>query len=205
MISITLSSRSWIHSSTLSNLLLIPCGVFFIFIIVSFSFDWFFFIFSISLLKFSLCYLFSSWVQWASLWQLLWTLYLVDGLSLFCIVVFLRLCLILWFGTHSLVSVFCLTPHMCFYVLGRSAMFPSFVVVVLYRRCPVGPSRAMPPGHQSQVLQVCPLCSLCAPSCCAWALIAVGVWGWRPAVGAAFEACWPGWICRGIPGCGEQC
>ena len=54
MISIILSSRLLMHSSASLSLLLIPSSVFFISVIVFFSYNWLFLIFSISLSTFSL-------------------------------------------------------------------------------------------------------------------------------------------------------
>ena len=45
--------------------------------------------------------------------------------------------------------------------------------VALCRRCSVGPNSTISLGHQSQMLQVCPLCRLQLSSCCAWATTSV--------------------------------
>ena len=58
---------------------------------------------------------------------------------------FLRLCLILFFGTYSVVSSFTLTFCVCFYVLGGSPMSPGLEGVALCRRFLVGPEKAMLP------------------------------------------------------------
>lgn len=42
-------------------------------------------------------------------------------------------------------------------------MSPGLEKVVLCRRCPVGPSGAIPPSHHNQVLQRCSLCGLVWP------------------------------------------
>ena len=39
--------------------------------------------------------------------------------------VFLGICLLLWFGTYSFVSSFCLTLCVCLYVLGKTATSSS--------------------------------------------------------------------------------
>ena len=49
--------------------------------------------------------------------------------------------------------------------------FPCLERVALNRMCPVGPTGVIPLGHQSQVLQGCPLC---LPLQCGLATIAVG-------------------------------
>ena len=56
---------------------------------VFFSSDWSFFIFSASLLKFSLSSSTLSQIQWICLWLLFWTLYLVNCICLFHLVLFI--------------------------------------------------------------------------------------------------------------------
>ena len=121
---------------------------------------------------------------------------------------FSRFCLVLSFGTNSFVSSFWLTLRVCFYVLGRSAVSPRLEGVALCRRCPVGSSCAIPPGYQSQVLQGVP-CGLYVPSCCGWAMTAVGVlmyWaglqcGWLQGLAMTASGFW--WVGQvsGAAGC----
>lgn len=54
-------------------------------------------------------------------------------------------------------------------------MTPGLKVVAFLEEGFVGPSFAVPPGHQNQVLLGCSLCGLCVLSCCNWAGTAVGV------------------------------
>ena len=88
---------------------------------------------------------------------------------------FLRVCLVLSFGTYSFVSSFCLTFCVCFYMLHRSATSPGLERVALCRRYPVGPSSMVSLGYQGQMLQECPLCGLHVSSCCGSAALAEGV------------------------------
>ena len=137
--------------------------VYFLFAIIFFNFDWFSFTFCNSLLKFSLnsLILLSSGSVFG--W-LLWTLYLVNCLYLFCSVHFLKFCLVLLFGRYSFVSSFCLILCVCVYVLVLSSISPSLERVSLCRWCPVGPNGTVPAGHQSRCSRfvssvgcVCPL------------------------------------------------
>ena len=82
MRSIVFSSSSLIHSSTSSNLLLNPSGVFFSSVVTS---VWYFLKFSLYWSSHCVCLFFSS-VQQAFLWLLLWNLHQVDCLSPFCLV-----------------------------------------------------------------------------------------------------------------------
>ena len=107
----------------------------------------------------------------------LWTLYLVDCLSTFHLVLFLKLCLVLSIGTYSFASLLCLILCVCSYVLGKSATSPRTEGVALFRRYPVGLKSTILHGHQSQELKVYPLCGLCAllpwcaHGCCCGALV----------------------------------
>ena len=146
--------------SNSSTLILNTCSVFFSWVITS---VWFFLIFSISLLKFSLCSFILLKVWWASLWPLLWILYWVDFLSLFHLVLFLRFYLIISTGTYSSASSFCLILCACFYVLGKSSNLEG---VALFRGYPVRFRVSIPPGHQNQAPNRCPIGELRVPSCC---------------------------------------
>ena len=74
----------------------------------------------------------------------------------------------LWFATCVSVS-FCLT--VCLYsVLGRSAMS---LILALYRRYPLALSGAVLSNQKKQVFQWHPLCGLCVPFCCGWAMSAL--------------------------------
>ena len=57
--------------------------------------------------------------------------FLINCLSPFCLVPFLEFCLVLSFGKYSFVSSLCLTLCVSFYVLGRSAPYPSLERVAL--------------------------------------------------------------------------
>ena len=70
----------------------------------------------VSLLKFYCVHLFISWDGWASLWSFTWTLYQVDCLFLFYLVLFLEVYLILSPGAHSLVTSLCLILCVYLYV-----------------------------------------------------------------------------------------
>lgn len=61
----------------------------------------------------------------------------------------MEICLILWFGTYSLIS-FCLS--VCLYVLGETAISLSLEGVVLSNSWFTWAFRAIYPGHQSQTL-----------------------------------------------------
>lgn len=71
----------------------------------------------------------------------------------------MRFCPDLSFGTQFIISSLCLT--VCFYVLARSAAFPSLKEVALCRKFPL--CREIPSVHQSQLLQGYPLCRLRLP------------------------------------------
>lgn len=78
--------------------------------------------------------------------------YQVDGLSLFHLVLFLKLCLILSIEIYASISLFCLLLCVYFYLLDKSPILEGFG---LFRRW-VGLQNAIPPGHQKQALQGCP-------------------------------------------------
>ena len=88
-----------------------------------FSSDSFFLILTVSysLLKFLLSSSIILPSLWASFWLFLSTLHLVNCFSLFHLVLFLRLCLVLSFGRYSFVSSLSLPPCAGFYILGLSA------------------------------------------------------------------------------------
>lgn len=96
---------------------------------------------------------FFSWVQWGSLWPLLWTPYQTDCLSLFHLVLFLRFCLILSIGTYPSDSPFCLTLCVSFYVLHRSATSPSLEGLAFCRKYPIIPRSVTPPSTHTQSLE----------------------------------------------------
>ena len=103
-----------------------------------------------------------------------WTLYLVDCLSPFWLVLFLEFCSVISLGTRFFISSFWLPPCVYFYVLGIAALSPGLGIVALRSRCPVGPV-VQPPHSPELGIQMClPLRGLCAPSCYSWALIATG-------------------------------
>jgi len=109
LLSITLSSRSLIHFSASSSQLFIPSSVFLISVIEFFICNKFFFMFSISLWRFHWGPLLFSQVQ-----EYLYEYYFKFSirlyyLSLFHLGLLLWFCSILSFGTHSSVSLFCLT------------------------------------------------------------------------------------------------
>lgn len=106
---------------------------------------------------------------WASLYPLLWTLYLIDCLPLFHLFLFLGFCFI-W----KIFLCLILLLSLCLVLLGSSPTSPSLVRVILCRRCLVDPNGTIPLSHQSQVLQGCPLCELSMLSCCSWAMITTG-------------------------------
>ena len=83
VLSVTLYSGLPIYYPASSNLVFIPSGVFFILVIIFFSFV------CNSLLKLYCIHLLFSWVYWASLWSFLWTPYRIDCFSLHCLFVFL--------------------------------------------------------------------------------------------------------------------
>lgn len=92
-------------------------------------------------------------------------------LTSFCLVVFLGFCLFLSFWTYSSVPWFCLTLHVCYNVLGRSAKSPGFRSQAF-----CGIPCAVHPAQQNQVLQGCLLFELRVPSCCAWAWLLWAHW-----------------------------
>lgn len=114
VISTSLSSKSLSHSSTSSNLLTWFLQVYHsLQIIVFFSIDWFFFMFSPFLLRFSLC----SFVSLLSLARIFMNItlnsLLEDHLLPFCLVLFLRFCLVVLCGIFSFASLFFLTFCVC--------------------------------------------------------------------------------------------
>ena len=100
--------------------------------------------------------------QWASLRQLLWTLYLVDSLSSFHCDLFLTFYFVLLFRTFFLVS-FYLTLIVSFHVLGRSVMFLSLKEWLDEEGVLWGPVL-----QNSWSPEWC-LPSLCSTFCCGWA------------------------------------
>lgn len=108
MISTILSPRSLIHSSILTNLLLVPSHVYFISGIMFFTSDLFFFTFSISLLKCSL----SFSIVISSLLSILMPVSLnslSNYLSLFHLGFSVEFYLVPSFGAYPSISPFCLT------------------------------------------------------------------------------------------------
>lgn len=75
---------------------------------------------------------------------------------------------------HSECHPYCQQPKLSVFVfiLGRSATFLGIERVALYRRCPVGPSGTVLPGHQNQVIQGV-LWVGGVPFYCDWAAVAV--------------------------------
>lgn len=103
---LSLSSRSLTHFPSFSHLLFIIFGVYFPPVIVLSHSDWFFFIFSISLLMFSLSLsIFPPEI--GGIFMTIWTLYLVNCLSPFCLVLFLRFYYFVW------KVFFCLILSLC--------------------------------------------------------------------------------------------
>ena len=98
MRSIVFSSSSLIHSSTSSNLLLNPSGIFFSSVVTS---VWYFLKFSLYWSSHCVCLFFSS-VQQAFLWLLLWNLHQVDCLSPFCLVLSQLVFFFFFFGPKNL-------------------------------------------------------------------------------------------------------
>lgn len=128
-----LLSRPLILTSASSNLQLSPLMLFFQFSYLFLSFVSFFSTFLYFLLLYWSSYcLYFSWVQWAPLWPLLWTLsgkWLISISSR--IFFFWWDYVVLSFGTYSFVSSFCFILCACFYALGKSFIFPIFEKVVL--------------------------------------------------------------------------
>lgn len=54
---------------------------------------------------------------------------------------------------------------LCFHVLGKLSISPSFEGMTLLRRCPVGLRNPSLSGHQSQEFKRCALCGMDVPSC----------------------------------------
>ena len=102
-------------------------------------------------------------VHWVSSWPLLWILYQPYCLSSFHLVLLLWFCLILFFGTHSSASSFCVTLCVCFFVLGRWVMSPDLESSGLTKKRPWS---IMPPGHQKKVFHWYFLCGLHVCYCC---------------------------------------
>ena len=88
------------------------------------------------------------------------TLYRVECLSPLHLILFLRFCLVLLFGTYSSVSSFCLILCFYFHAFGRLVTFPNLREVILCRRCPLRPSSILPSDHQSYKLYGFPICGL---------------------------------------------
>ena len=128
-----LPCRSLICSSAAFNLLLSPSCVFLILVIVFFSSDSFFFIFSLCWSSHWI-HAFFSQVCWAFLWPVLWTLYQIDHLSLFHLVIVLKCRIVLSFGTYSSISSFCLTSWVYFCNCSFQ-LFPSLKYVALNNEC----------------------------------------------------------------------
>ena len=175
-ISTTLSVKLVICSSEFSNLLLALSSVCSILVIVFWSSDWFFLIFPISLLKFSPA--FFSWVWWACLWPLHWTLCLVVSYihfvsSFLLLLLFFNVlsCSFIW---NIVLCLFCLTLCVYFYVLGRLAIPLCLETVTICRRWPLG-TRAWSPWLLKPDAPGVSPCEPHVPSCCGWATVSVGM------------------------------
>lgn len=159
----TLSSRSLFHYSTLSNVLIPSIFSFILF----FSSDWFFFTFSYPLLKFSL----SS--NPVNIFMTIWTLDQVGCLTPFCLVLFLRFCVVTSFWTYSFLLI--LFDSVSTYKVSQLCLLVS---KVFYRRLPMGPRRVIPESPEpgaSPVWAVCTLLGL-MHNCCRH----TGWWSWCP-------------------------
>lgn len=194
MIFTTLSS-SFLISFVSSNLLLTPSSVFLkISVIVFFSSAWFLF-YIFSLLKFSLC---SSNPLWSSVSVFMIVTFnsLSSGLLMPTVNLFLRFCLLSFFGTYSSLSSFWLILCVYFYVSCKLVTFTNSGEVRLYRRHPIGPYSTLPSGHQNCRM---PLYRLHGPFCYG-GLTRVGVtlWLWGSTL---WSCCGP--IDGGGPG--SQC
>ena len=146
--------------SSLSSLLLIPYHVFFIIVIVFFISDCCFYMVFISLCKYSLS---SSLFLPSSLSTLITIVLNTASGRLLTSILFSSFS---WNLPYSFIwdmflCLFILTASLCLFLSIISAMSHSLGRVALCSRCPVG-------------LQVCLMCRLYVPSCCSWALIAVG-------------------------------
>ena len=85
-----------------------------------------------------------------------------------------------------------LSPHFAYLSVFISMyeefqLSPGLEGVVLYMRCPMEPRSEILPGHQSHLLQGCPLCGQQLPFCCSVATNAVDVIVDR-------AGSWPGWL-----------
>lgn len=87
---------------------------------------------------------------------------LVDYLPPSSLFLFLRFCLVLFFGTYSFVSLCPSVSTYLFCGLNRSVTTPSLEEVVLGQKYPMGPSSADSAGHPGHMSQGCPLRGLYA-------------------------------------------
>lgn len=155
------------------QLLLIPCSVFFISIIVSFSFVWFFFnvfylfieVFTVFILLLSsVTILMATTLNYLPIRMLIFvSLSTFSGISS---------CSFIWNMCISL-SQFSLSLCVCFYIFSKLAMSLRIKIAVLYRRCPVKPNGTILACYQRWVLQRCSLGGLYALSSCGWATVVV--------------------------------
>ena len=128
-VSTILPSSLLMHSSVSPNLLLISSSVHFISVIVFFSSDLLFLYFLILHWSSHHVPLFFSQVQRAFLWQLFWTLYQVNYLSLFHLYIFL--------GFIPLSSHFVLLSLLVYMKLGETVTYPSLEGVSLCGSIPM--------------------------------------------------------------------
>lgn len=103
-----------------------------------------------------------SWVWWASLWPLLWTLY-QENYHRF-IKGFFEVCLCLHLDTFLCLLV--LLDSLCLFLCIRWKTYLSHWRSGLEqnRTWPIGPRSTIPPGHQSQALLGHCLCMLWVPA-----------------------------------------
>lgn len=147
-------------SSISFNLLLILFSIFFISVLVVFL-KVYCFLYFLSLFWMSYWIPpFFSPVWLASLWLFLWTLYLF--FFFFSPFSEVLCCLFIWKELIS--SSFCLTFCVSFYVLGTSAISPSFERMTFCRKCFVGPSGAIPLVTGARCSRGYPLCGFCVPA-----------------------------------------
>ena len=96
-----------------------------------------------------------------------------------------------------------LSPYFAYFSVFISVVFPGHREGTLCRICPMRPNSTLPSGHQSYIIQGCPLCGPSGLSCCGrenycgctnrqvwfpsrlaarpclmWRLLAAGGWSW---------------------------
>lgn len=165
MISTILSSKLLIFSSASSNLLLIPFSVIFISVIMFFSSDSFFYF--CLFLEILAVFIHSEYSEhlYDPYFEILFfycVMLVIISILFSCFSEVLSCSFILYIFLCLLI----LPDFLCLYVLGRSAVSIDPEGMILRRKHPVGPRILISNCQQNHLLQGCPICGVCVPSCC---------------------------------------